>query len=233
MCGLRWCWRTSPGVHLGLIVGQKQMFLPVYMRVYVCVCVCVHGFLHQLKECLCRICVCAAVFLTQMYLLLLKHLFVSVSVPDPLVSVCLLACSSVTASLHLCLLIFIFVLYSNTFKEVVTSCVCDPIYWCLHVPPSMCGRGMCRGKRVFVFLFYACRNYSRHRRKTECVFCRGGRCRGALLKDHLGQFGAERPNSEKKNKENSTGCQVSLLDTQVFGSEYIISPYYVLGQNDI
>lgn len=143
MCGLRWCWHTSPGVHLGLIVGRKQMFLPVY--VCLCVCTCFFFFTTLKHVCVEYVCVHGC----------LPDPNISITAETPLcqceptwptcISLCLPACSSVSVSFHRRLLIFIFVLYSNTFKEVVNSCLSDPIYCRLHVSSSMCGHGMEQG----------------------------------------------------------------------------------------
>lgn len=118
MCGLHRCWRTSPGVHLGLIVGQKQMFLSAC--VFVCMCT---WLLHHLK-----MCVCTAVYLTQMYLLLLKCLFVSVSVSDPLVSVYVYL--HVPLRVYICASLYLFLCYIWTLLGVLLT----DVYLILFIP---------------------------------------------------------------------------------------------------
>lgn len=130
MCGLRWCWCTSPGVHMSLIVGQEQMFLSVH------VCLCVFAWL------LCQLCA--------------DKDCVHSCLPDPNVSITaemplcqcectwptsislFSSCSSLSASLNLCLLTFVVVLYVDIFKGVVSSYGSHPMYWYLFVSSSMC-----------------------------------------------------------------------------------------------
>ena len=89
-----------------------------------------------------------------MYLLLLKRFFVSMRVPDPLVSVDVyLHDSSESGSWYSCLLVFTTVRYVDTLKGVVNSCLSDLICWYLHVSSLLVQMWQVPGTAVFVFLF--------------------------------------------------------------------------------
>ena len=89
-----------------------------------------------------------------MYLLLLKRFFVSMRVPDPLVSVDVyLHDSSESGSWYSCLLVFTTVRYVDTLKGVRNSCLSDLICWYLNVSPLLVQMWQVPGKAALVFLF--------------------------------------------------------------------------------
>lgn len=115
MCGLGCCWRTSPEVQLGLIVGQKTD-VPVCICVlcFLCVCAC---FLHNLRACV-SVCVCAQLPTWPKCIYYCCSASLSVSVPDPLVSVYVYLHIPRQVRVYIYASLYLFLCYISTLTSV-------------------------------------------------------------------------------------------------------------------